>query len=87
MRARPVCRSRGGLTSICERGLDKVVNRAKAKIETFSFDALHFEAGTATMVDANSDHIAERLTNGVWTAEINAGQGLRHAPATFTATR
>jgi hypothetical protein len=75
------------LTTICERGLDEVVSRAKAKLESFRFDALQFEAGTATMVDANSDRLAERLTNGVWTAKINAGQGLRTAPATFTATR
>jgi hypothetical protein len=75
------------LTTICERGLDEVVSRAKAKLESFRFDALHLHAGTATMVDANHDRLAESLTNGVWTAEINAGQGLRPAPATFTATR
>lgn len=75
------------LTSICERGLDEVVERAQAKLASFRFDALHFAAGTATMVDANNDRLAERLTDGVWTAEINAGLGLRHAPATFTATR
>ncbi len=75
------------LVTVCERGLDEVVSRAKAKLETFRFDALHLAAGTATMIDANRDRLAESLTNGVWTAEINAGQGLRHAPATFTATR
>jgi hypothetical protein len=68
------------LTSICERGLDEIVERAHAKLASFRFDALHLEAGRATVFD-------DRLVNGVWTAEINAGQGLRHAPATFTATR
>jgi len=75
------------LTSICERGLDEVVERAHAKLASFKFDAFHLEAGRATMVDTTKDGIADRLDNGVWTAEINAGQGLRHAPATFTATR
>lgn len=75
------------LTQICERGLDEVVARAKAKLETFRFDALQLQAGTATMVDANNDRLAESLTGGVWIAKINAGQGLRTAPATFTATR
>jgi hypothetical protein len=75
------------LTSICERGLDEIVDRAHAKLASFKFDAFHLEAGHATMVDTSNDGIAERLDNGVWTAEINAGQGLRHAPATFTATR
>jgi len=68
------------LTSICERGLDEVVERAHAKLASFRFDAFHLEAGTATVT-------ATGLADGVWTAEINAGQGLRHAPATFTATR
>jgi len=75
------------LTSICERGLDEVVDRAHAKLASFKFDALHLEAGHATMVDSTKDGIVDRIDNGVWTAEINAGQGLRHAPATFTATR
>ncbi|MDX2093615.1 MAG: hypothetical protein SFX73_37595 [Kofleriaceae bacterium] len=75
------------LTSLCERGLDEVVERAHAKLATFTFDALRFEAGTATLVDADGDLVAEQLTGGVWTAEINAGQGLRHAPATFTASK
>lgn len=75
------------ITQICERGLDEVVARAKAKLETFRFDALQLQAGTATMVDANNDRLAESLTGGVWTAKINAGQGLRNAPASFSATR
>ncbi len=68
------------LTSICERGLDEVVDRAHAKLAAFRFEMFHLQAGTATVT-------ANGLTDGVWTAEINAGQGLRHAPATFTATR
>lgn len=68
------------LTSICERGLDEVVERAHDKLASFRFDALRFEQGRATVA-------TDRLEAGVWAAEINAGQGLRHAPATFTATR
>ncbi|MBA3454967.1 MAG: hypothetical protein H0T42_17895 [Deltaproteobacteria bacterium] len=68
------------LTSICERGLDEIVDRAHAKLASFRFDVLHLEAGRATVVE-------DGLANGIWTAEINAGQGLRHAPATFSATR
>lgn len=75
------------LTSLCERGLDEVVARAHAKLATFKFDALRFEAGSATLVDVDDDLVAEQLIEGMWTAQINAGQGLRHAPATFTATK
>lgn len=68
------------LTSICERGLDEVVDRVHDKFASYRFDALHFAAGTATITSTG-------LTAGVWDAEINAGQGLRHVPATFTAAR
>jgi hypothetical protein len=75
------------LAELCERGLDEVVERAHAKVAELRFDALRFAAGTAQLVDATQDGIADALTGGVWTAEINAGAGLRHAPATFEATR
>lgn len=75
------------LTEICERGLDEVVERAHAKFLAYRFDALHLAAGTATLVDADADRTADALTAGRWTTEINAGQGLRAVPATFTATR
>ncbi len=75
------------LTSICEAGVDEVVERMHGKFAELRFDAVHFAAGSATLVDANQDGDAEALTSGVWDAEINAGMGLRHAPATFTATK
>lgn len=68
------------LTQICEAGLDEVVGRMHDKLAALRFDAIHFSGGTAKLE-------GEALTGGVWTAEINAGQGLRHVPATFSATR
>jgi hypothetical protein len=70
------------LTSICEAGLDEVVERASAKVTALRFDALHFATGLATIVDGG-----DRLTAGTWTAEVDAGQGLRRVLGTFTAAR
>ena len=75
------------LEELCEAGLDEVVGIARDKIEALRFDALHFAAGSARLIDRAGDGIADALADGVWTAEINAGQGLRPVPATFTATR
>lgn len=75
------------LTQICERGLDEVIERARAKFLAYHLDALHLAAGTATPIDADADGAATGMATGVWTAEINASQGLRRVPATFTATR
>ncbi|MBA3538450.1 MAG: hypothetical protein H0T79_02375, partial [Deltaproteobacteria bacterium] len=75
------------LTAICERGVDEIVARVRAKITALRFDALHLAAGTALLVDANGDGDIEQLAQGVWTAELNAGQGLRPVPATFTGAK
>ena len=72
---------------LCERGLDEVVGLARDKFEAQRFDAIRLDAGTATLAGLAADGTAARLEGGVWTAEIDAGQGLRHAPATFTGAR
>jgi hypothetical protein len=78
---------RSQLLEICERGLDEVVNRARDKFEAQRFDAIRFDAGTATLAAPGTNGIATRLDGGVWTAKIDAGLGLRRAPATFTGAR
>jgi hypothetical protein len=75
------------LKAVCVRGVEEVVERAYRKFAEQRFDMLHFAAGSATLVDADNNLDAEAMTGGVWTAEINAGLGLRPVPATFTATR
>lgn len=75
------------LAELCEAGLDEVVGLAQDQIADLRFDVLHFAAGNARLVETSGDDVADALADGVWTAEINAGLGLRHAPATFTATR
>lgn len=75
------------LTTICERGLDEAVERAHAKVAELRFDALHLASGTAELVDADNNLVAEALASGIWSAELNAGMGLRTVPATFTAAK
>ena len=78
---------RAQLLQLCERGLDEVVGVAQRKMEALRFDAIRLEAGTAALADAAADGTAARITGGVWTAQIDASQGLRPVPATFTGAR
>jgi hypothetical protein len=78
---------RAQLVELCERGLDEVVGVAQRKMEALRFDAIRLEAGTATLAGAGADGTATRLGGGVWTAQIDASQGLRPVPAVFTGTR
>jgi hypothetical protein len=75
------------LTNLCEGGLDALVNVVHDQLAAMRFDVLHFEQGTGHLTDDDQDGIADRITGGTWTAELNLGMGLRHAPATFAATR
>jgi hypothetical protein len=75
------------LTSICEGGLDAIVNFAHDRMAAMRLEALHLAAGQATLVDDDGDGVGDRITGGAWQAELNLGLGLRHTPATFTGTR
>ncbi len=75
------------LRQICDGGLDAVVDFAHDKLAAMRLDVLHLAEGAARLVDDDGDGIADRITDGVWKAELNLGLGLRHAPATFTGVR
>ena len=75
------------LTSVCEGGLDAIVDYAHDRMAELRLDLLHLASGHAMLVDVTGDRIADRILAGAWEAELNLGQGLRHTPATFTATR
>jgi hypothetical protein len=75
------------LVELCERGLDEVVGLAQRRIAEVRFDAIRLAAGTTRLDGADTAGVATRLTGGVWTAQIDAGQGLRPVPASFTGAR
>ena len=75
------------VTSVCEGGLDAIVDFAHNRMADLRLDLLHLASGHAMLVDVTGDCIADHIIAGAWEAELNFGQGLRHTPATFTATR
>ncbi|CAN5554619.1 hypothetical protein BH11MYX1_BH11MYX1_04850 [soil metagenome] len=75
------------LASICQGGVDFLIDQLHQSIAALRIDAFHLTSGTSTLVDDDQDGIAERIIAGTWTAELNLGAGPRHAPATFTGSR
>ncbi len=72
------------LVSVCESGLDLVAAELHDRLAAVRFDTVRLDRGAATLVDgAPADHVADAIVGGVWQAQIDAGQGLRPAPATF----
>ncbi len=76
------------LNTICNAGLDHAVQKVREKVESAQVQPLALDAGTARMYDANlSDNVCSVIEDGVWTARLDVGNGLRSAPATFTGAR
>jgi hypothetical protein len=77
----------------CAAGLGEVAARIEARILALDYDAIRFQAGTATVegvsivAEESGSVTADRLVGGVWTATVDLGQGAEAATATFTAAR
>lgn len=75
------------LRTICELGLDAVVDFAHEKFAAMRLDVLHFASGAARLVDDDGDGVGDRIVDGKWDAELDLGLGLRRAPAVFLGSR
>lgn len=75
------------LASICQAGVDILIDQLHQSFAALRIDAFHLASGTATIVDDDQDGVADRIVTGTWAAELNLGLGLRHTPATFTGAR
>lgn len=70
------------LQTLCEQSLALLASNLGTGLATFDATTVHYVAGTARLVDADSDGIASRIADGVWTPELMLGP----ARGTFTAT-
>ena len=75
------------LRQICEGGLDKLVDVTRAKFAEIVIEELHFSKGDARLVDDDGDGVNDRITDGVWQAELNLGLGLSTVAAQFSGER
>lgn len=75
------------LQSICQGGVDALVDGVHAKFSALRIDVFHFAEGNTRLVDDDGDGVADRMADGKWEAEMNLGLGLRHTPATFVGSR
>jgi len=68
------------LESLCEQGVDLVVDEVTQRIAGLDIEVLALHSGDAVIA-------ADRLTGGTWNAEIDFGLGPRPVRATFSAVR
>lgn len=77
----------GDLRAICDGGATALADSLREPISAFQLDLFRFVAGSARLVDDNNDGLAERIVDGVWSAELDFGTGVHAASAMFTAKR
>lgn len=79
----PVCVGHeASLLAVCEAGVGEAAARLEARVLALDYEAIHFQAGTATAGPAGG------LSAGTWTAAIDLGNGAEQATlASFTAAR
>jgi hypothetical protein len=75
------------LREVCEGGLDALVEVTRERLAAVQIDELHFSQGTAIVVDEDGDGEGDRITDGVWQAELNLGGAPLGAKATFAGER
>ena len=79
---------RSDLRAICEGALDRAVAQLRERVEAQAVEPIALDAGAAVMVrGAATDGFAGAIEGGVWTAQLDLGQGARPAAATFTGAR
>ena len=79
---------RSELRSICEGALDEAVAQLRERVLAQAVEPIALDAGAAVLVRGGAtDGFAGSVEGGVWTAQLDLGQGARPAAATFTGAR
>lgn len=73
------------LVTVCKTGLTSLVDRLRDALAPIEMDTLRLASGSATLVDDNRDGVADRIIDGTWHLEADAGMGVQTAQVTFTA--
>jgi len=75
------------LRAICDGATAKLVGQLRERVAAFHLDLFRFASGNAHLLDENYDGLADRITDGMWSVELNLGTGVRQASAPFTASK
>ena len=75
------------IREVCVGGRKALVDQLHAQFSKLNLETFRFISGYGRLVDDTGDGVGDRIVEGVWDAELDIGLGLRHAPATFEATR
>ena len=73
------------LLTVCQQGMMSLVARLREELAPVEMDTFRFVTGSARLVDTTGDGVADKISDGRWDAETDAGMGLRKTSVAFTA--
>jgi hypothetical protein len=73
------------LATVCKNGLSTLVEELRDSLAPIDLATLRFASGAARLVDDNNDGIADRIVEGTWQTETDAGTGVHATQVAFTA--
>lgn len=75
------------LAALCTSAVAALIDDLRAQVAPINVNVMLFAHGKARLVDDGGDGIADHIVDGTWDAQVDVGQGLRAATATFVAHR
>lgn len=75
----------GELLTVCQQGMASLVAHLREELAPVEMETFRFVSGTARLVDTTMDGVADKITEGTWQAETDAGMGIRTTSIAFTA--
>ncbi len=73
------------LVTVCTEGMASIVAHLREELAPVEMDTFRFLRGSAHLVDSSLDGVADKITNGTWDAETDAGMGVRTTAIAFSA--
>jgi len=74
------------IATVCRGGLASLVERLRDALAPVEMTTLRLASGSAHLVDDNGDGLADRIIEGTWHLEADAGAGIHTAQVSFTAS-
>lgn len=73
------------LITVCRQGLTSLVGHLRDELAPVEMDTFRFASGTARLLDTSGDGVADKIVDGTWQAETDAGMGVRTTTVAFSA--
>lgn len=73
------------LATICQQGMSSLVGDLRDELAPVELGTFRFVHGAARLVDTSGDGVADKIVDGLWQTETDAGMGLRTGSIAFSA--